>query len=317
MSRALLAGWFSFEDMGATAGDLMARDLCSRWMTSAGVAHDVAVAAPFRGGVDWRAVDPERYDQVIFVCGPFGNGPPVTDFLGRFAGRRLVGLDLTMLQNLDEWNPFDVLIERDSSRISRPDIAMLGDDGHVPLVGVVLVERQPEYLGDALHDMAGAAVERLLSSRDVAQVAIDTRLDVNSTGLSSPRQVESVIARMDAVVTTRLHGMILAIKNGVPPLVIDPIAGGRKVLRQAKTIGWTRAYAADDLDTAVLGEALDFCLSADGRNAANAVRDDALRMADQARVSFSRPWLQPPLGRPELWRVSSLDPTWFATRSAA
>ena len=112
MSRALLAGWFSFEDMGATAGDLMARDLCSRWMTSAGVAHDVAVAAPFRGGVDWRAVDPERYDQVIFVCGPFGNGPPVTDFLGRFAGRRLVGLDLTMLQNLDEWNPFDVLIER-------------------------------------------------------------------------------------------------------------------------------------------------------------------------------------------------------------
>ena len=36
---------------------------------------------------------------------------------------------------------------------------------------------------------------------------------------------------MDAVVTTRLHGTVLAIKNGVPPVVIDPIAGGRKVLR--------------------------------------------------------------------------------------
>jgi hypothetical protein len=285
MSRTLLAGWFSFEGMGATAGDLMARDLCSRWMTGVGIEHDIALVDPFVGGVDWRSVDPADYAQVVFVCGPFGNGRPITEFLERFAGRRLVGLDLTMLQDLDEWNPFDVLIERDSSRASRPDISFLADEAKVPLVGVVLVHRQAEYR-DAMHDQADAAIERLLASRDVAQVAIDTRLDVNSTGLSTSRQVESLIAGMDAIVTTRLHGTVLAIKNGVPPLVIDPIAGGRKVLRQAQTIGWSRVYIADELDDQALAEALDYCLSAEGRTAAANVRDDAVKSADLARVEF-------------------------------
>ena len=94
--KALVAGWFSFEQMGATAGDLMARDLACEWLAGGGHAYDVALAAPFTGGVDWRAVDPRRYSHVVFVCGPFGNGGPVTEFLQRFAGRRLVGLDLVL-----------------------------------------------------------------------------------------------------------------------------------------------------------------------------------------------------------------------------
>ena len=154
--RALIAGWFSFEGMGATAGDLMARDLCAEWLLSRGWSHDVAVARPFVGGVDWRTVDPDAYDMVVFVCGPFGNGWPVTGLLERFAGKRLVGLNLSMLEDLDAWNPFDALIERDSSRASNPDISFLSEAPRVPLVGVVLVHPQKEY-PEAMHGRGGCS----------------------------------------------------------------------------------------------------------------------------------------------------------------
>ena len=62
----------------------------------------------------------------------------------------------------------------------------------------------------------------------MAVVAIDTRLDANRTGLRTPAQVESLIARTDVVVTTRLHGLVLALKNGVPAVAIDTVARRRE-----------------------------------------------------------------------------------------
>ena len=124
-----------------------------------------------------------------------------------------------------------------------------------------------------------------LLARD-GRVPIDTRLDVNATGLGSPAEVESLIARMDAIVTTRLHGPVLGLKNGVPPVVVDPIAGGQKVIRQAHSIGWSRAYTADRLDDRTLADALDYCLSPGGRQEALAARDHALAGAAKAREAF-------------------------------
>ncbi len=43
---------------------------------------------------------------------------------------------------------------------------------------------------------------------------------------------------MDIVVTTRLHGMVLALKNGVPAIAVDPIVGGAKITQQARAINW-------------------------------------------------------------------------------
>ena len=43
--------------------------------------------------------------------------------------------------------------------------------------------------------------DRLTASRPMAAVRIDTRLDVNATGLRAAAEVESLIARMDVVVT--------------------------------------------------------------------------------------------------------------------
>jgi hypothetical protein len=73
---------------------------------------------------------------------------------------------------------------------------------------------------------------------------------------------------MDTILTTRLHGMVLALRNGVPPVVIDPIAGGAKVLRQAQAIGWPHVFVADSFQEQAIENAYDACLSEAGRRLA-------------------------------------------------
>jgi hypothetical protein len=274
--KVLLTGWFSFEQMGATAGDLLCRDHVAQWLTRAGIDHAVAVAPPFTDGIDWRSLDPADFTHLVFVCGPFGNGPPVDEMLEAFSHCRMIGLNLSMLQKLDEWDPFQLLIERDSSREARPDMVFLTQQPHVPVVGVVLVHPQGEYGDRAMHRQANALIEDLLSRRELAQVRIDTRLDENSTGLRTPAEVESLIARTDAVVTTRLHGLVLAIKNGVPAVAVDPIRGGAKIVRQGRSIAWPYVVSADAASDDQLLAWLDHCLTP-------AARDDAGRCAADAQ----------------------------------
>lgn len=282
--KTLVAGWFSFEQMGATAGDLLSRDLVCEWLEDAGLEHDVAVASPFSDGVRLQNVDPLDYSHVIFVCGPFGNGWPITEFLARFRHARLIGLNLSMLQALDEWNPFELLLERDSSRTARPDLVFLTQVPQVPIVGRVLVEPQKEYRDKAMHDQANRAIERLTTLRPMAVVPIDTRLDENKTGLRQPAEIESLIARMDVILTTRLHGLVLALKNGVPALAIDPIAGGAKIRRQAETIDWPFVFIADELDDDDLAKALEDCLQGQARARAEHCAKQARKMLDEVRT---------------------------------
>jgi hypothetical protein len=285
--KTLVTGWFSFELMGASAGDLMARDVACAWLRDAGHEVDIALAPPFAGGVNWRTVDPAHYAQVVFVCGPFGNGPPLTDFLHRFATLPLVGLNLTMLGTLEEWNPFDLLIERDSSARAHPDLAFLAPPSRAPVVGVVLIDEQPEYEERDRHEAANAAIRRLLASRDAAAVPIDTRLDVdNQAGLTSAAQIEALIAHMDCVLTTRLHGTVLALKNGVPALAVDPVAGGGKIRRQVETLGWPIVFDADTCDDPALNRAFDWCLTQAARQQAARCAERAMRVLGQAREEF-------------------------------
>jgi hypothetical protein len=283
--KTLLAGWFSFVQMGATAGDLMTRDLTRQWLESAGRSVDVALAPPFEGGVDWQTTDPSLYSDVVFVCGPFGNGWPIPEFLERFPKARRIGLNLTMLEPLEVWNPFDLLLERDSSRTSRPELAFLSEQAKVPVVGVVLVHAQLEYKS-GLHQATNDAIRRLTKSRPMSVVPIDTRLDINGTGLRNPAEVESLIARMDVVLTTRLHGTVLALKNGVPAIAIDPIAGGAKIRRQAETIGWPLCFLADRMEDEALSRAFEYCLTEEARSHACECAASARRKLAEVREEF-------------------------------
>jgi hypothetical protein len=76
----------------------------------------------------------------------------------------MIGLNLTMLKPLDVFNPFEFLIERDSSRASHPEIVFAADQPKVPVVGVITVHAQREYTS-GLHLVANDAIQRLIDSR--------------------------------------------------------------------------------------------------------------------------------------------------------
>lgn len=293
MKKTLVVGWFSFEQMGATAGDLLARDVVCDWLSEAGIPYEVATAAPFGDGVDVTTVQPSRFDRLLFVCGPFGNGPPLVEMLERFEGCEIVGVDVSMLQPLDEWNPFDLLLERNSSAAARPDISFAAPLPDAPVVGVVRVHPQDEYGARARHKDANAAIDRLLDAKRMAAVQIDTRLDENAVGLRTPVDVETAVGRMDAIVTTRLHGMVLALRQGVPPVVIDPIAGGAKVITQARRIGWPLAFTVEEATDEILAAALDQCLqpskAVEARQCAAAARAEVEQIRDEFVTALRAP----------------------------
>ncbi|MGI9292888.1 MAG: polysaccharide pyruvyl transferase family protein, partial [Pseudomonadales bacterium] len=215
-----------------------------------------------------------------------GNGWPIDGLLDRYSACRFHGLNLSMLQDITEWNPFDVLLERDSSREARPDLVFLTEQALVPVVGVVLVHKQKEYSAKVLHEEANTAIEQLLAQREAAMVSIDTRLDLNTTGLRTAAEVESLIAKMDLVVTTRLHGLVLALKHGIPALAIDPVAGGAKICRQAEVIGWPMVIKAEQISNTALNEAFDYCLSDGAKQKARKCHAQAVRQMSSFDETF-------------------------------
>lgn len=262
--KVLVAGHFSFEHGHATAGDIMVRDVVTGWLCRAGRRFDIALAPPFLGGVRWESLEARDYSHVVFACGPLDAVPGVMRFLEHFNGCRFIGINLSMLRRLEEWNPFDVLLERDSSARSRPDLAFLSAAANVPIVGVCLREHASGTR------QAEAAIRRLTTLRNMAVVNIDTRLDLldagsNSTGLRSAAEIESLLARMDVVLTTRLHGLVLSLKNGVPAIAIDPGNEVFKISKQANAIQWPIVFDAMNIDESALLSAFNWCLTAEAR----------------------------------------------------
>ena len=193
-----------------------------------------------------------------------------------------------MLEPVADWNPFDVLLERDSDRARRPDLVFASEQAAVPVVGLLLVHAQPQYGARVAHAAARAAIDRLVGSRPMAVVPIDTRLEGEGQTLRTPSEVESLIARMDLVITTRLHGLVLALKHAVPAIAIDPIAGGAKVRRQCEAVGWPVVFTADSLVDTDLNAAFEHCLTAEARDAARLCTRRARVELDALRSEFLR-----------------------------
>jgi hypothetical protein len=276
--KTLVAGWFSFDEVVATVGDLMARDVLCGWLDRGGVAYDVACAPLIGGGVDWRAVDPDSYERVIFVCGPFGRRPLLEELVDRFHDKPLTGIDLSMLEGEQAWDPFDVLFARDGGdgEVGRPDLSFAAPSPpRLAVAAVLLAPPQGEY-GGCLHRAAGAAIARLPDLRPVTLLRTDTDL-LDGDRVRGVAEVATLIARSDVVVTTRMHGLVLALREGVPAVAIDPIAGSAKVSRQARAIGWPAALLAEDVSDTALGEAFDWCLTDEAREQARTCCEDARR----------------------------------------
>lgn len=276
--RALVVGHFS------TVGDIEVLRQVERQLTAASMPYDIGpylpqIAASIDGSVEIREVDPARYSHLIAVCGPFHRAYLTRHSIGlrRFAHCVRIGVNLSMIDDLDAWNPFHALLGRDSDQWQRPDLSFLEPVERVPVVGLCLVHRQREYGQRQSHGKASDLLRRLAQRANVAVLELDTEWpgERNASKLSSPAQFESICARLDVMLTTRLHGTVLALKNGVPAIAIDPIIGGGKVSRQAKAIGWPEAYRIDEVTDEALDAALARCLSEPARVAAGKVAERA------------------------------------------
>ena len=265
--RALVVGYFS------TVGDLEVLSVVRSWLGSAGVLHDVSafdarISTAITGSVDWRRCDPSSYTHLIVTCGPFTREFFVrTGFdLDRFAHCVRMGVNLSMIAPLEDYDPLDVVVGRDSDRWVRPDLSFLDSPGRLPVVGLCLAPPQREYGERQLHVDAGDALREAARRVGVAVQPLDTRWPEarNDGAVDSTAGFESLVSRLDAVLTTRLHGAVLALKNSVPVLAVDPVAGGDKVSRQMRAVGWPRVHRAEDVDVAALAEDLRWCLTPAG-----------------------------------------------------
>jgi hypothetical protein len=83
-----------------------------------------------------------------------------------------------------------------------------------------------------------------------------------------------------------LHGLVLALRLGIPAVAIDVVRGGGKVTCQAATIGWPAILSGRGADAAAVGCALDWCLGTEGRGHAARCAATARRRVLETREEF-------------------------------
>ncbi|WP_344121448.1 polysaccharide pyruvyl transferase family protein [Kocuria aegyptia] len=270
--RTLVVGWSSVLHGEATAGDVLAMDAVADALGTGGVPHDVAWSAVMcpPGGLRLEDAEPARYTHLVFVCGP-ATGRSIAELHEQFAHCRRVAVGVSVLDPEDPVTAgFHRVIARDRPGAdARRDLAARAAPQLVPVLGVYLTSGQQEYGARRRHDGVRAGLEEWLGRLDAARLPLDTRLDPRDWRLpATAAQVGSVIARLDTVVTMRMHGLVLALRAGVPVLAVDPVAGGGKVTAQAQAWDWPAVVGADELDPGRLDDRLRWCLSPAGRAAA-------------------------------------------------
>lgn len=293
--RVLVVGWSSVLHGEATAGDVLAMEAVTDHLVAAGIECRTAWSAVMRpvGGLALDDADPADFTHVVWACGPL-HGEPVLEVHRRFAGCVRIAVGVSVLDPDDPAvRGFATVVARDvGGRVGRKDLAARVSGTGVPVVGVFLARGQGEYGNRRLHHDVSDAIGAWLAATDVACLDLETRLDPRDwRHPTTPGHVESVIRRLDAVLTTRLHGLVLALKNGVPVIAVDPVRGGAKVSAQARAWG-SPVIRGEDVSTAVLDAALRTALSPAGRAAAAAAAasaaaagtDQLAELLDQLRI---------------------------------
>lgn len=271
--RALVVGWPSFVHGVATAGDVLGMEAAREELQRAGLPCDMALSPVFRPeALRLEDAEPARYTHLVFACGPL-HGWQVASLHARYAHCRRIAVGVSVTDPADPAaSGFHAILARDGDGTApQGDLALHPRHAPVPVAGVILADTQPEYGAGSQGDRIGTDLTRWLRGWDCALVPLDTRLDREDWRLPyRPAELEAVIGRLDLVVTTRLHGLVLALKNGVPALAVDPVAGGAKVTAQARAWAWPATLTTENLSQETLGHWRDWCLSPAGKSAATA-----------------------------------------------
>jgi hypothetical protein len=274
--KILLTGWFSFQEGEVTAGDVLALRRVEEVLTREQLPYDTVWSPGYRpGALHLDGVQPDAYSHVIFVCGPL-HGPQVAQLHRRFGQCRRIAVGTSVIDPSDPAvTGFHHVVARDA-----PDAEPVRDlslrapaANATPVAGVILTHGQHEYGRRRRHGDVAEKVTRWLADQDCARVELETRLDSRDGRLNATAdQFQALLARFDCVVTDRLHGLVLALRTGIPALAVDPVDGGAKLSAQARACGWPALVPAERLDTRQLDHWWGWCLSS-GREAARRSRD--------------------------------------------
>jgi len=144
--------------------------------------------------------------------------------------------------------------------VARPDLAIGTRTPDVPVLAVAFAPAQEEYGTRSQAAQVRATIEGWLGARGIPWFELDMDL-YDKPYERFPAQVEALIRRADAVVSMRLHALVLGLAHGVPVIACDAIVGGAKVSAQAAALGWPVVLRAGELDPATLDAALEHALS--------------------------------------------------------
>ena len=259
--RAIVVGHFSFPGSRGTFGDIEASEIVCDWLEESGIEFDVASNLEDGvKGVDISLIDETKYGIFIFVCGPwYPDGRIQSTLLKKFDHCLKIGVNLTTFE--EGLAGFDYLLSRDNFQDKNADIAFAKVVNKIPVVGIILVDRQKKYGIKQRHLYIRSVITEYLKKGDLAPIWLDTNANLNIMKISNKNQFESILSRTDVVVTNRLHGLVLSLKNAIPVIAIDPVAGGGKVTAQVKALGWPILISAEEFSEEKLHQTINYCLS--------------------------------------------------------
>jgi hypothetical protein len=261
----LLFWWGSYGFKGGpTMGDLLAVNNLSSRLHQRGIVHAVIshpeLQIPGHLPVeDIYSIKPVR--RVVLVCGPITDSRDLSDLLSVHRHAIKIAAGVSVLANHARMNRrFHHIVGRDGIDPSYFDLAISktvepAGNRRFETVGVCLRGPQSEY-GTRRAGMAHQAEATFNNAaRELAlrPLEIDTVLSPqNGAGA-----IHAGFAASDIVLTTRMHGALLALAAGKPVIAIDQVPGGAKVSAVIGKTGWPFVFRAEQASAETVRSAVD------------------------------------------------------------
>jgi hypothetical protein len=277
MKRAAILWWGSFPYGQVTIGDYMSVVALCDALTRRGIAFDIvrreAAFEPIPSIAEYsskeRSFDPEtapEYAACAFVCGPLPSEWP--DGRARLlafsnARRIAVGASLGTEQGREHaLRTFHTLLCRDgfgrawmdmslacnwpaNLRHQREGIAVCWR-GHEAFYGEICANAPVEAIAAALLDA---------EKRTAKSITTDIK-----AWPSDIHTLDRQFGDFDTMLTTRLHGTLLCLRNRTPFVSVDQQIGGGKVTAVARAVQWPLAIGVESLSFVKLRKLLHAAL---------------------------------------------------------
>lgn len=261
----LLFWWGSYGFRGGpTIGDLMAVDNLSSRLRQRGIEHAVISHRELRLPDHLPVDDPyaiKPATKVVFVCGPITFCRDLNDLLSIHRHAIKIAAGVSVLGNHARMNRrFHHIVGRDGIDPSYFDLAVSeivepAGNGRFDVAGVCLRGPQGEYGARraAMAHQAESMFRHVLSGSALRPLEIDT---VFSPG-NDAEAIRAGFAASDIVLTTRMHGALLALAAGKPVIAIDQVPGGAKVSAVIGRTGWPFVFRAETVSAETVRAAFD------------------------------------------------------------